>query len=96
MSNESMGYCEGLCGGLYDHHLVDGLCPKCKQDTRIPADELCFDEYDGVPLGVESAMPFNLGEGEVKCNINIHFIDPHQQYIQVSKKLLFDQGRIYV
>lgn len=30
-----IGYCEGLCGGLLSHDLVDGLCPQCREDDRI-------------------------------------------------------------
>lgn len=32
---ERIGYCEGLCGGQLDHHLVDGLCPRCRADAHI-------------------------------------------------------------
>ena len=28
-SKETRGQCEGVCG-LYDHHLIDGLCPQCR------------------------------------------------------------------
>lgn len=52
---EKIGYCEGLCGGLLSHHLIDGLCPICRADRRIASPE--HDDYDDVPLGVES---FNL------------------------------------
>jgi len=32
---ETIGYCQGLCGGLLSHHLIDGLCPNCRHDDRI-------------------------------------------------------------
>jgi len=50
-SSETIGYCEGLCGGLHSHHLVNGLCPTCQNDIHIltpenePA-ELNFNDDD--------------------------------------------------
>lgn len=32
---ETMGPCEGLCGGDISHHLVDGLCPACRKNPNI-------------------------------------------------------------
>jgi len=33
--SETIGYCEGLCGGLHSHHLIDGLCPECQNNINI-------------------------------------------------------------
>lgn len=51
--NETIGICEGLCGGLLSHHLVDGLCPACRESRHI-AD---YVNHDGpVALGVEAGV----------------------------------------
>lgn len=47
---ETIGYCEGLCGGLLSHHLVGGLCPQCRTDPRVGR----ADPYVGVALGAEA------------------------------------------
>lgn len=47
MTEETIGYCEGLCGGLLSHHLVGGLCPECRANPSIN------DAGDEPPLGVE-------------------------------------------
>lgn len=49
---ETIGYCEGLCGGLLSHHLVGGLCPLCRENPMIR--DVAPERY-GVPLGVEAA-----------------------------------------
>lgn len=50
--SESIGVCEGLCGGLVSHHLEGGLCPQCRANPNIRGDGL--DAYDGQPLGAEA------------------------------------------
>lgn len=52
-SRETTGVCEGLCGGLFDHHLIDGLCPICCNDPHIRTFGTTAD--DEVPLGFEAA-----------------------------------------
>lgn len=47
---ETIGYCEGICGGLLSHHLVRGLCPQCRADARIRD----ADPYDEQALGAEA------------------------------------------
>lgn len=42
LPQETIGYCEGLCGGQLDHHLIDGLCPRCRADAHI--EDLCLNE----------------------------------------------------
>ena len=54
-TDESIGLCDGLCGGLLSHHLIDGLCPQCRADARIKTDQPAES-----PLGVESAWPESL------------------------------------
>mgnify|MGYP003625446820 CR=1 FL=1 len=29
-SRETLGWCQGKCG-LFDHHLIDELCPSCRE-----------------------------------------------------------------
>jgi len=54
-SRETSGCCEGLCGGLYDHHLIGGLCAICRNDPRIITIDADPAEHEDVPLGIEAA-----------------------------------------
>ena len=60
---ESIGYCEGLCGGLLSHHLVDGLCPDCQCNPKIETVSSFENDYSNVPLGVESDVQHVLNKG---------------------------------
>lgn len=50
--SETVGICEGLCGGLLSHHLEGGLCPQCRANHDIRTHEP--DAYDGHDLGAEA------------------------------------------
>lgn len=52
---ETIGYCQGLCGGLHSHHLVDGLCETCRQDSRISTIDAREADDDDMAWGVEAA-----------------------------------------
>lgn len=42
---ETQGQCEGVCG-LYDHHLVNGLCPQCRDKfVDYEGEHACDDNY---------------------------------------------------
>ncbi|MDY6979369.1 MAG: hypothetical protein SV201_05770 [Pseudomonadota bacterium] len=44
-SKETQGWCDGVCG-LYDHHLVEGLCPQCrKKFVDYEGEHACDDNY---------------------------------------------------
>jgi len=54
---ENIGYCQGLCGGLMSHHLVDGLCPCCRKDKRIHSStELNHEDILGIEAEVTSSI----------------------------------------
>jgi len=61
MNTDTAGYCEGLCGGLNDLHLVDGLCPVCRKDQRIrmlgdrQPEPVTFDDDEEV-IGIDATL----------------------------------------
>ena len=80
-SRETIGVCEGLCGGLVDHHLIDGLCPACRANKNIISTVCSDQEYDGYYLG-----------GEATVTIPDQNFHGNQKYIQSSKLFLLNGG----